>query len=81
MMFEISTVVRRITSRMEDPATDDVQDQHGRPTYNLQNQHGRPTYNLSDGRPERTKRIKQQGNTDGVPAKVPPMPLSVICRE
>ncbi len=70
MMCKISTVVRRITSRMEDPATDDVQDQHGR-----------PTYNLSDGRPERTKRIKQQGNTGGVPAKVPLMPLSVICRE
>ena len=70
MMCKISTVVRRITSRMEDPATDDVQDQHGR-----------PTYNLSDGRPERTKKIKQQGNTDGVPAKVPLMPLSVICGE
>ena len=55
---------------MEDPATDDVQDQHGR-----------PTYNLSDERPERTKRIKQQGNTGGVRAKVPPMPLSVICKE
>ena len=67
MMCKISTVVRRITSRMEDPATDDVQDQHGR-----------PTYNLSDGRPERTKRIKQQGNTGGVPAKVPPMFLSEI---
>ena len=69
-MFEISTVVRRITSQMEDPATDDVQDQHGH-----------PMYNLSDGRPERTKRIKQQENTGGVPAKVPPMPLSVICKE
>ena len=69
-MSEISTVVRCITSWMEDPAIDDVQDQHGR-----------LTYNLSDGRPERTKRIKQQGNTGGVPAKVLPMPLSVICRE
>ena len=70
MMCKISTVVRRITSRMEDPATDDVQDQHGR-----------PTYNLLDGKPERTKWIKQQGNTGGVPAKVPLMPLSVICKE
>jgi hypothetical protein len=33
------------------------------------NQHGRPTSNLSDGRPERTKKDKQQGNTGGVPAK------------
>jgi hypothetical protein len=45
MMCKISTVVRRMTSRMEDPATDDVQDG------DVQNQHGRPTYNLSDGRP------------------------------
>jgi hypothetical protein len=37
--------------------------------------------NLSDGRPENTKMVKQQGNTGGVPAKVPPMPLLVICGE
>ena len=70
MMCKISTVVRCIISRMENLATDDVQ-----------NQHSRPTYNLSDGKTKRTKRIKQQRNTSGMPAKVPPMPLSVICSE
>jgi hypothetical protein len=47
----------------------------------VQNQHGRPTSNLSYGRPERTRMIKQQGNFGGVPAKVPPLPLSMICKE
>ena len=45
------------------------------------NQHDRPTSNLSDGRPERTRKDKQQGSTGGVPAKAPPMPLSMTCRE
>jgi hypothetical protein len=45
------------------------------------NQHGRLTSNFSDGRPERIKRVKQQGSTSGVPTKAPPMPLSVVCRE
>ena len=44
-------------------------------------QHGRSTSNLSDRRPERVKRMKQQESTSGMPAKVSPMPLSVICRE
>ena len=51
------------------------------PTDDVQNQYGCPASNLSDGRLERTRIIKQQGNTGGVPAKVPPMPLSVICRK
>ena len=47
----------------------------------VQNQHGCPTFNLSYGRPERTRMIKQQGNTGGVPVKVPSMSLSMICKE
>ena len=43
------------------------------------NQYGRPTSNLSNGRLERTKRMKQQRSTSRVLAKAPPMLLSVSC--